>query len=267
MALEKSYSKNDTSDVYSISASIGISVYPHDGETFEELYKMADKALYQSKAKGKNCYTRYNSENSARLKKLIPNINHNKRRKNDIVDYDIVVQVFNILYESENLKTSLNNAIKCVGEYYNVERCYIYETINSNDIYKNKYQWLNNERENIIDGVEYINNDILTNIFDLSNDDGVFYTNNVDSIEDKLAVKLLKDDNVKSIFLIEAKKDMEEKTFFGMDDCKAKRTWTEKEIRTLFHVGRIIFAMLDAHNKSMKMYTEINTLRSKLGNK
>lgn len=37
-----------------LSASIGIAVYPDDGETFGELLKKADKALYSSKCHGKN---------------------------------------------------------------------------------------------------------------------------------------------------------------------------------------------------------------------
>lgn len=40
-----------------ITASIGVSIYPKDGKSFEELYKNADRVLYQSKNGGKNRYT------------------------------------------------------------------------------------------------------------------------------------------------------------------------------------------------------------------
>ena len=40
-----------------ISASIGVAVAPQAGETFEQLYKNADKALYQTKERGKKGYT------------------------------------------------------------------------------------------------------------------------------------------------------------------------------------------------------------------
>ena len=46
------------SDVH-ISASIGIAVYPHDGETIDELLCHADMAMYQVKAQGKNSYSFY----------------------------------------------------------------------------------------------------------------------------------------------------------------------------------------------------------------
>lgn len=45
-----------------LSGSIGISVYPEDGSTFDELYKTADKALYLIKENGKNNYGFYHEE-------------------------------------------------------------------------------------------------------------------------------------------------------------------------------------------------------------
>ncbi|MBI0580330.1 EAL domain-containing protein [Neobacillus cucumis] len=39
-----------------VTASIGISMYPHDGETIEQLLQSADIAMYEAKRKGKNQY-------------------------------------------------------------------------------------------------------------------------------------------------------------------------------------------------------------------
>ena len=39
---------------YSVTASVGAAVFPGDGNTFENLYKSADNALYVSKRRGKN---------------------------------------------------------------------------------------------------------------------------------------------------------------------------------------------------------------------
>ncbi|MGG1399189.1 EAL domain-containing protein [Bacillus salipaludis] len=39
-----------------VTASIGISLYPHDGETIEQLLQGADIAMYEAKRKGKNQY-------------------------------------------------------------------------------------------------------------------------------------------------------------------------------------------------------------------
>lgn len=48
-----------------ISTSIGISRYPDNGKDFEELFQIADKALYIAKLKGKNRYIIYEEEKHA----------------------------------------------------------------------------------------------------------------------------------------------------------------------------------------------------------
>ena len=45
-----------------MSVSIGVSVYPKDGNSYEELYKAADKALYYVKKRDKNGYSIYGKE-------------------------------------------------------------------------------------------------------------------------------------------------------------------------------------------------------------
>lgn len=59
-AFHSNYTGDDNS--YKISASIGASVCPDNGRSFSELYACADKALYNSKHKGKDTYTIYREE-------------------------------------------------------------------------------------------------------------------------------------------------------------------------------------------------------------
>ncbi len=44
---------------YSVTSSMGVAMYPEDGDSFERLYKAADKGVYQSKKNGKNQLTFY----------------------------------------------------------------------------------------------------------------------------------------------------------------------------------------------------------------
>lgn len=59
--------KTEDAPDMSVSASIGVSLYPEHAVTFAELYKLSDSALYCSKNKGKNTYTIY-SENMEAMK-------------------------------------------------------------------------------------------------------------------------------------------------------------------------------------------------------
>jgi diguanylate cyclase (GGDEF)-like protein len=45
-----------TSGEANISASVGVAIYPENGERMAELMASADSALYAAKQSGKNCY-------------------------------------------------------------------------------------------------------------------------------------------------------------------------------------------------------------------
>ncbi len=51
-------------DIFFVTTSIGLSLYPHNGTTVNELIKNADVAMYHAKTKGKNNYQYYNHEMS-----------------------------------------------------------------------------------------------------------------------------------------------------------------------------------------------------------
>lgn len=58
----------DSKEFYT-GASIGISIYPDDGENYEELVKAADTAMYQVKESGKNAYQFYTQSMNEKITK------------------------------------------------------------------------------------------------------------------------------------------------------------------------------------------------------
>lgn len=69
----KSLSQPTSLDQYEVvvTPSIGIAVYPEDGESTEELLKNADAAMYHAKEKGRSCFKFYDqSLNSKALQRL-----------------------------------------------------------------------------------------------------------------------------------------------------------------------------------------------------
>lgn len=48
--------KIDNNDKCKISASIGVAIYPQNGDSFQQLYENADQALYDTKKTGKNSW-------------------------------------------------------------------------------------------------------------------------------------------------------------------------------------------------------------------
>jgi diguanylate cyclase (GGDEF)-like protein/PAS domain S-box-containing protein len=74
-----------------ISASIGIAVYPADGETIDDLLCHADMAMYQVKAQGKNSYSFYEpSLHEASYQKIT--LEHNLRRALEHDEFEMYYQ-------------------------------------------------------------------------------------------------------------------------------------------------------------------------------
>ena len=77
LALSKAYTV-DANELYA-TASIGISLFPNDGDTDVTLLKNADTAMYQAKEKGKNTFQYYSHDMGNKAKKRL-SLETNMRR-------------------------------------------------------------------------------------------------------------------------------------------------------------------------------------------
>jgi diguanylate cyclase (GGDEF)-like protein/PAS domain S-box-containing protein len=62
-----------------ITTSIGIALYPNDGNTYESLIKNADTAMYRAKEKGKNNYQHYSPALNAKISERLAMETHLRR--------------------------------------------------------------------------------------------------------------------------------------------------------------------------------------------
>ncbi len=54
-----------------LTGSIGISMFPEDGETADQLIKNADTAMYYTKEQGKNSFNCYNNDMSIKHSRML----------------------------------------------------------------------------------------------------------------------------------------------------------------------------------------------------
>ncbi|PYF06894.1 putative bifunctional diguanylate cyclase/phosphodiesterase [Ureibacillus chungkukjangi] len=74
-----------------VSTSIGISIYPHDGDTTEELLNRADKAMYYAKQSGRNRFSFYFDELNTDANRLIL-LDSELRKAIDNHDFELYFQ-------------------------------------------------------------------------------------------------------------------------------------------------------------------------------
>lgn len=200
-----------------ITVTAGISRFPKDAKTVDELLHIADVALYRGKAKGKNCYVIYNKD-------LHSNITIDSQAK-----FISLPNIINFVFSefSSTDKTSdqiLNKVMKFVGNYYGISMI--------SKTKENKFEILFTDNE--ISNASYI----PVELYDvLSEEDGtctLYYYNKLKTINPDLAEWFVKQRYVFSSIMI---KVQTKNNFYGYIrvDGRHERIWTEDE-KLLFQV-------------------------------
>lgn len=131
---------NEKNEGYTVSSSVGIAVFPKDGENFETLFKCADIALYTTKARGKNGYSFYNEN----LK--MPYVSNRteidtkgivqKSFKENRIEY-----VFRLLYGSEDTKSAIESALELIAKNFGFSRANIFEFNELSTHFNGVFEW------------------------------------------------------------------------------------------------------------------------------
>lgn len=236
---------------YKISASIGIACYPEDGNSFLDLYKAADKALYQSKRKGKDCYTFYTTQMSKGVVEQRTTLENSKQIELGNYDTDLVSSIFTLLFEANDIQSAINASLSLIGKKFSADRTYIFQTFDNGETYKNTYEWCSDSITPEIDNLQNISKEIFDEYFkDAIIED--FTYNNVSNVEKTVVQEMMLDQNVKSCILSRVKYTKEINIVFGMDDCKIERTWSDLELHTLQYLAKFLSTFLKFNNMENK---------------
>ncbi len=225
---------------YKVSGSIGIALYPNDGTTYEDLYKSVDKALYQSKLSGKDCYTFYTEELSDGTMKNLTIVENANRLANSYFDSELVSTVFDIMYGSDDILISLNTALQYICNKMVVDRAYILETPDAGETYSVTYEWCTNTVKGHMDHVRAIPKDILQVYLWHLEHNNVYYCNDSSYLNSKDAYSIVNEQKIKSFMFVHVKDDGHTKLMLGLDDCVKPRVWSEKEINSVKYALKMI---------------------------
>lgn len=139
--LDRNYESNNTSLPFSIS--VGIALYPEHGTTYLELFKHADRALYDSKSKGKNQYSFYRSSLIGRSISVNSNRDpaHSEDLRQKAFEDNMLEFILNMLYETQNPDMTISVCLEMFGKRFNLDRVTIDKFNRSSNQYINAYEW------------------------------------------------------------------------------------------------------------------------------
>ena len=162
-----------------ITTSIGISKFPENGTTYDELFLKADKCLYIAKAKGKNRYIIYNEEKHGSVVKedstgrevgLRATISEEEKT---MIVSDIVLKLH------KNGLNGIENVMKEMQTYFDIDGIALYKGPGMKRVHsRGKYQ-------NPIESLDFVNNEGYLEFLDAQ---GFYMENKIQRLESKCAV-------------------------------------------------------------------------------
>ena len=139
--LKREYNNETEKVAFSISA--GIAFYPQHGTTFDELFKHADRALYEAKSNGRCTYRIYkpsllSTGAPVSLRKNIDTADmQQKAFKDNMLEF-----IFRLLYETKNPEATISVTLGLLGKQFNLDRVAIDVKNPTNNTSRTVYEWL-----------------------------------------------------------------------------------------------------------------------------
>ena len=110
----------------SISLSIGVSKFPEDGATYEDLFMKADKCLYIAKAKGKDRYIIYNEEKHGNIVNEEDSVRSIGLKATDTSEKKCSVLMDLVLELHRSGMTAVPDVMKQMQAYFDIDGIAVY---------------------------------------------------------------------------------------------------------------------------------------------
>ncbi len=232
-----------------LGCSMGLALFPQHGKNFQDLFRHADMALYQAKAKGKNAHVIYDADDVAFQNRCsIPERTTTTpidSDKSGITTADNLIRfTFQQLYESGDVEKTIRNILALVGQQLNVSRVYIFENSADNSYCTNTFEWCNEGISAEIENLQHLDYSEALRGYEKNFDEhGVFYCPDI-SILPQNQYDILAPQGILSMLQCSIRDQGVFRGFVGFDECTSNRLWTQEQIEALRFFSEMLSTFL-----------------------
>ncbi len=227
-----------------ITGSLGVSLYPQDGDTFDELYRKADLALYASKRAGKSCYTFYSAEYEEKAEaSLLPRVEQYRRNMdflNSNSDFDTSIIKSALDFSDKENEREVFDLLYKIGKHFNLSRVSVYEYIETENCYRVVEQWSSKHVASTLSEYFFPSNRVAQKTRVDFDDNGVFVYD-PSKADPNRHEQFLKEHNVKACISGGFFKEGRLMGFVSFEECIASRAWSIEEAKSVIAASKVVF--------------------------
>ena len=248
-----------------VTCSVGLAIYPWDGNDYQSLYHCADMALYQSKSQGKNRYARYDARSMADMERIgysslgaaIDSDQAAGGKHGDLVNY-----VFQILYDTHDMDTAVEAILEIVGRRFDVSRAYVFENSADGIYADNTYEWCNEGIEPQKEFLQHFPYENVKGYEELFQDHAVFYCRDIHALTPEQTA-LFESQKICSTLQCALYDGQKFRGFIGFDECSGLRMWNKEEIGMLSLIAQMLTTFLlkkREADRNEQIMVQLNTI-------
>lgn len=225
---------------YQVSLSVGISIYPEDGNSFETLFRRADLALYTAKDKGKNRFERFEPwmEHQA-VRQRAEDMARMSQPSEEQNGYQLLKGVIELCGRWEEPDQTIYSVLRLLGNDFMVSRAFLILEQPQREL----YEW-HQEDETDRTATHLLSLDDAAQQEYIARFDPVshrFCLNNIESLRGSspYLYQYLQRHRVQATLQSEVHWGACQ-GIIGVDDCKAPRAWSKGQEETISVIAKLL---------------------------
>lgn len=234
---------------YQISGSIGAAIYPEDGQSFKELYRHADDAMYYSKKHGKNCVS-FRSGWTTTEESFACSCHQKEIECKEYQDIDFSALIFEVLYEAHSFTAAIDMVLELIAQYYKIASILIGELNPINNQLTKTFEYTLPEIPfvpNLLSWLQY--SDLRREFESCQKEKGVFYCDDVSTLPDGLRTLFTKN-HVETALVLPIMLNGEILGCISFLETRKDYLWTEEKMRIITYLAKIISTFLTRRNRT-----------------
>lgn len=248
-----------------ITCSIGVTVYPEDGNSYEELFTNTDKALYYAKVYGKNRYEIYQPDvmepnNNNELYNTYDEADNNSEYES--FEQEVTAKFLDIMSKARDLKEGIEESLAMIGNKFKASNVNIIQI-------KNKrlhitYNWSKNGIKHNDDTMAIKADEIFIDRYCRNLDENnIIAVNNVAQLDKNFPSKwLIEKFNIESFLQSIMRNGDEFHAVLSICDTRHSHTWNDSEYRVLKTLSLLLSSYLLKIRDNEIMEDKINEVRN-----